>query len=402
MSEFLVNPFRQNHPAWDSALTAPYQGADPAAFHRTLPGYAPTPLVPRPALAARLGLGALYVKDENYRLGLNAFKILGASYAIYRLLRERWEESNDSPFGETLELTDRQRSFFADLTFCTATDGNHGRAVAWTARRLALPAVIYMPGDTVPARVENIRRENARVEVIDGTYDQAVDRIKTDAARHGWQIISDTAWPGYTGIPGWIQAAYSTLFQEIEPDLLGPERPAVDCVILQGGVGALAAGAAWYFTRRYGPRRPLLVCVEPTDAACLLESARTPDGRPVPASGQLHSLMAGLNCGVPSQTAWPLIRDTVDLFVAIEDHWAAEAMGAYYWSEGGDSPVISGESGAAGLAAVMALVQDPALSEAHRHLDLGPDSRVLVLNTEGATDPEGFRRRVLDRKRGEA
>jgi len=273
--------------------------------------------VPLPGLAKQLDLGAIFVKDEAHRLGLNAFKVLGGSYAVYRALRERWESASSEPFGDRLELTADRRQRLGHPILCTATDGNHGRGVAWSARQLGLKAVIYMPHGTVPARIENIRCEGADVRVIDGNYDAAVEQIKADAAAHGWLVISDTSWPGYTRIPGWIQAAYTTIFREMEHDLHRADGPGVDIVVVPGGVGALAAAAAWYYVARYGVRRPKLVCVEPLSAACLLASARTADGTPVAVSGALDSIMAGLNCGTPSTIAWPLIRDTYNIATAL-------------------------------------------------------------------------------------
>lgn len=397
MSEYVINRFRRDEPEWNEGMWEAFRDADPLAFHRTLPGYVPTPLVNRAGLARQLGVGSIFVKDEAYRLGLNAFKVLGASYAVYRYLQEMWEGLTEQPFGERLALTAKQRERLDWVTFCTATDGNHGRAVAWAAKTVGLPAVIYMPGDSVPARVENIRNEGAQVEVIEGSYDDAVERMKADARANGWTMISDTSWRGYTLIPTYIQAAYSTMFREMEELVHGPEEPGVDVVFVQGGVGALAAGAAWYYGRRYGEVRPKLVCVEPVDAACLLESARSTEGATVAATGKLQSIMAGLNCGRVSHVAWPLIRDTFDAFVAIEDRYAVEAMRRYYYAEDGDPRVVSGESGAAGLAALMAVREDSALAEVRDHLGIGPGARVLLLNTEGATDPAGFERAVGER-----
>ncbi len=399
MNDYVINPFRQASPAGGHSLVGACADNDPLTFHRTLPGYTPTPLVSLPGLARELGVGEILVKDESHRLGLNAFKVLGASWAVYRYLKARWESETGQPFGDTLTLTPAQRAHFGDLTLSTATDGNHGRGVAWTARTLGLRAVIYMPRGTVPARVLNIRRENATVEVIDGTYDDAVEKIKADSARNGWQIVSDTSWPGYDQIPGWIQAAYTSMFREMETVIHAPDDPMVDLVFLQGGVGALAAGAIWYYVGRYGARRPNLVCLEPTDAACLLESARTPDGSPAVSRGKLTSIMAGLNCGVPSAIAWPIVRDATDLFVAMEDSYAWEAMRRYYHpavdnNGTADPRITSGESGAAGLAALLALLQADDLAPAREFLGLSPASRILLLNTEGATDPEGFARTI--------
>ncbi len=390
MSRFVLNPFRVAEPQWQGPVAEELERGEALAFHRTLEGYAPTPVVELPGLARELGVGAVLVKDESRRFGVKAFKPLGASWAIRQVLARRWRER----FGEELP-----RDAFGDperlerlgrMTFAAASDGNHGRAVAWTARRLGQRAVIYMPRGTVPARVAMIESEGARVVVTEGTYDDCVRWIARDAEARGWVVISDTAYPGYTEIPTWIVQGYTSIFRELEDGpFADPRRPGVDLLLLQTGVGGLAAAGAWHLVRRYGAARPALVSVEPLAAACFLESVAAGDGEPHAASGALDSIMAGLDCGEPSLVAWPLVRDACDLFLAIEDSWAEEAMRAAA-REG----LVCGESGAAGLAGLMALVRDPALAAARKRLGLGRASRVLVVNTEGDTDPEHYRRVV--------
>lgn len=341
--------------------------AEVQGFHATLPGHAPTPLVALPALARALGLGALWIKDERHRFGLNAFKGLGASYAIHRFLAARGAGAGP-------------------LTFATATDGNHGRAVAWSARRLGHAAVVYVPRNTVPARLDAIRAEGARCEVIDGTYDETVRRVADDAARAGWHVISDTAWPGYLEIPAWIMSGYATLFREAAAALPAPPT----AVFLQAGVGGLACAGVAAFPE--GPTRPRLISVEPLDADCLAESAATPTGALAVARGGQDSIMAGLNCGTPSLLAWPAVRAGVDGYLAIDDGWAEDAMRTLARPGAGDAPVISGESGAAGLAGLLALCREPALAGARASLGLDAAARVLLLSTEGDTDPASYRR----------
>lgn len=332
---------------------------DARAFHRTLPGYEPTPLAELSSLATGLGVGRLLVKDESKRFGLNAFKALGAAYAIHRLTSANPDRS---------------------WTFAAATDGNHGRAVAWSARRLGHPAVIFVPKNTVPARIEAIRAEGARVVVVEGNYDDTVKRAAKDSADNGWQVVSDTAYPGYTDIPAWIMAGYSTLFAEID-EQLGTTR--ADAIFLQAGVGGLAYAGVLYAAR--AAKRPALISVEPTDADCLLESILSPNGSIQVARGKQDSIMAGLNCGTPSLLAWPAIRAGIDVFLAVDDDYARDAMRALH-----TSGVTSGESGAAGLAGLLALVNDPALAQIRRALPIGPTSTVLIVSTEGATDPASW------------
>jgi diaminopropionate ammonia-lyase len=314
--------------------------------------------------------------------------VLGASYAIYRFICE--------DMGRVFE----PESFYsqADLipqgryTFCTATDGNHGRGVAWAANKLNQRAMIFMPGNSVPARIKNIEDLGANVSLVDGDYDLAVRIAYDEAVKNGWQIISDTSWPGYERIPRWIQAGYSTIFKEIETRMPASEK--IDLVFVQAGVGALAASVAWYFNKKYSKSRARIISVEPLDAACLLESIDTPDGIPLKASGSLNSIMAGLNCGTPSLTAWPIIKAGIDAFMAIPDTDALEAMRLYYYPVKGDPRIVSGESGASSLAALKILCLEDDFAKARQFLGLNEKSNVLLLNTEGDTDPEFFRKVV--------
>ncbi len=389
----IYNRFRQSSPIWPDDMTVAFFADDILSLHRSLTGYQPTPVVRLPALARSLGVKDIIVKDESHRFDLKAFKVLGASYAIYRFLKDAWEKELNEAFDIGRIMDDGPGGRWAGrYTFCTATDGNHGRAVAWTSRGLFQKAVIYMPAGTVPARIRNIEKEGARVEIIDGTYDEAVRRAAADADEHGWQVISDTAYPGYTTVPKYIMAGYTTMFREMEPDIHPDSEPGVDFVFLQAGVGSFAAAAAWYYVNRYGSRRPKLISVEPAEAACMQESISTPDGSMVVSHGSFRTIMAGLNCGTPSLTAWPFMRDAFDLFLAIPDEYAVEAMRRYYHPLPGDQRIISGESGAAGLAALLALLNDDRLHNVRNMLGLGPHSRIFLFNTEGDTDPEHFAR----------
>ena len=357
---------------------------DVRSLHRSLEEYSPTPLTALPNLAKKLGIGTIQVKDESHRFGLKAFKALGSTYAIYRFIREHLESVGRECPEAGLFYRSQNIIQPETFTFCTATDGNHGRGVAWVARLLHQKSVIYMPGNSVPARIDNIRHEGADVRVVDGDYDAAVSQCRKDAESHGWQIISDTSWPGYEKNPQWIMAGYFTLFEEISDQ----SDTIPDIVIVQAGVGALAASAGYYYRSRYPDRDIKLVSVEPLQAACVLESIER--GEPVISGGRQDSIMAGLNCATPSITAWPIIKDSFDLFLSIPDDFAREAMRLYYHPEGNDTRIISGESGAAGLAALLALVQDEELVGAREYIGIGSESDVLLLNTEGGTDPGSF------------
>ena len=382
-----------NRPARPTSGLAAEAG-EARRVHRAIPGYAPTPLVELPGLAAALRLGRVLVKDESHRFGLKAFKALGASYAIARWAAERLRErSGEERTPEA--LADRPLpARLGPVTFATATDGNHGRSVAWTARRLCRPAAIFMPAHSVPARVEAIRGEGAEVVLVDGDYDAAVRRCAEEATRHGWQVVSDTSWPGYSEIPRWVADGYLTLFEEIDERIAALGGPPPDVVLVQAGVGALPAAAATHYRAAARAHRPRLVCVEPLAAACVLDSIAVGDGEPHTATGDLQTIMAGLACATPSPIAWPLVRDGFELFVAIDDDHARQAMRRYFHPLGADPRVISGESGAAGLGALAAMTVLPELAEARARIGLDGDATVLLLNTEGDTDSEHFARVV--------
>lgn len=316
---------------------------------------------------------------------------MGASYAIYRFVKQQWEARLKSAFDLEYLYQPEQLERLGRFTFCCATDGNHGRAVAWFARKLGQKAVIYMPQSTVEVRIENIRREGADVIVVDGDYDDAVRRAARDAETNHWQVIADTSYPGYTEIPWWIMAGYTTIFREMEPTVSPESRPEIDFVFLQVGVGSFAASAAWYYRRRLGASGPSLISVEPIAADCFLESIRSGHGEAKAARGKLDSIMAGLNCGTPSLLAWPIVRDGIDFFLSVGDEYARNAMRILYCPKGEDPAIISGESGAAGLAGLLALLSEESLSEARERLGINGRSRILLINTEGDTDPGHFR-----------
>lgn len=348
-------------------------------FHRRLPGYAPTPLVRAPHLAALLGVREAWVKDESSRLGLPAYKVLGASWATYRELEtlygpfERWDTLDDLAAQLRAQLP---------LTLVTATDGNHGRAVARVARWLGLGAQVLVPQDMVPARLEAIEAEGARVDVVPGTYDEAV----TLAARRADErhlVISDTAWDGYRRVPNWVIEGYGTIFREIDAQLaeLGGTPP--DIVAAQMGVGALATAVIRHY--RAPGRETRVVGVEPTRADGVLRSLEAGELTEVP--GPHASIMAGLNCGKTSPLAWPFLRGGLSASVAIPDARAEEAMRLL-----ARDGVTSGESGAAGAAGLLELLTGPFSTQAREKLGITPGSTVLVISTEGATDPGAYAR----------
>jgi diaminopropionate ammonia-lyase len=381
--------FKQS-PTYSESFTAD----DVSTFHQSLDVYSTTSLINLPHLARRLGVKNLLIKDESSRFGLNAFKGLGVSYAIYKFIKQRWEKVNEAPFQMSNLFDPQLKAEMGDITFTTATDGNHGLALAWAAQQLQQKAVIYVPEDMVPARRDHITATGAKVVVVKGNYDATVLQADQDGQQNGWEVISDTAYPGYMEIPGWIMTGYSTIFREIEAQLQAMEIDQVDLFFVQAGVGGLAGSATDYYVKKYGQKRPKLVCVEPTDADCLLESVISGKGERSTAKGAQNSIMAGLNCGTASMLAWPVIKEGMEFFLAIDDEWTRKAMKTLYTPEGGDQRIISGESGAAGLGGLTALCQEPSLAESRRKLGLTEDSTILLINTEGDTDPENFQRIV--------
>jgi diaminopropionate ammonia-lyase len=361
------------------------------SFHRQIPGFRTSPLKGLGSLAAMIGVGGIWVKDEAVRLGLGSFKVLGGSFAIYRYLRRQLGiEDREPTFAELTSSEVRRR--LGPITFATATDGNHGRGVAWAANALGQKAMIYVHSKTSEARIRAIAAQGAEVKVIDGTYDDAVRQISRDAQSNGWQIISDTSWEGYEEIPTWIMQGYGTLFSEAQEQLAAQGLVKPTHLFVQAGVGALAASGIALYHRLLGAEAPLCVVVEPSEAACLLHSARAGDGAPHSFPGPLETIMAGLACGDPSPLAWRLLWDCADAFVASPDYVAAKGMRVFGVPLDGDPPVISGESGAVTLGALMFIMEHAEGRALREALCLGPDSQVLLINSEINTDPDYFRR----------
>jgi diaminopropionate ammonia-lyase len=357
-------------------------GDGPQRFHATMPGYRPTPLRPATRTAERLGVREVLVKDESSRLGLPSFKILGASWAVHHALLEGSGLSREEvPTFDALRA--HVRSMRPPPALSAATDGNHGRAVARMAALLGLDARIYVPAGTVRARIEAIAGEGASVEVVDGGYDDAVRRSARDAGER-CLVISDTSWPGYESVPRWVIEGYATIFAEVDDQLAERGMESVDLVAVPMGVGALAAATVSHFWTG-GRRRPVLVGVEPTSAACVLESVRR--GAIATLEHPQDSIMAGLNCATPSLVAWPIVSRGLDVYVAVADERVPTAMRLL-----AEDGVVAGETGAAGLAGMLRLAEAAKDGHLPPELELGPDKRVLLLCTEGATDPVAYRR----------
>jgi len=353
-------------------------------FHLSLPGYAPTPLRRLHGLAERLAAGEIWVKDESHRFGLNSFKAMGVSYTIARLLTGE----NEEPVFEDLQAvvsTDPE----SKTTFVSATDGNHGRAVTWMAQLLNADSVVYMPFGTEPARLDAIHALGGHAEIVDGNYDDAVSHASAQAEKHGWKLIQDMAWEGYTSVPLWIMQGYSALFSEVLEQIEGltPSH-----VFLQAGVGSMASGVQAAIVEQYGAQGPLVSIVEPDNAACFFKSMQVADGELHSLEGHLETSMAGLACGTPSSLAWPIIRDYSDFSFKCKDHITELGMRLLAHPDGSDEKIVSGESGAVTTGLLAELMTNPGYRELTGKLCLGPESRILLISTEGDTDPENYRR----------
>ncbi|MFF1708643.1 diaminopropionate ammonia-lyase [Streptomyces sp. NPDC058268] len=345
------------------AWTCPPEPAEAQAFHASLPGYATTPLHELASLADELGVGRVFVKDESARLGLPAFKALGASWAVHRALAERAANSG-APSGP--------------VTLVTATDGNHGRAVARFARLLGQRAHVFVSGGVHPAASAAIASEGAEVTQVAGPYDDAVRRA-ADAAADGpaTLLVQDSAWPGYERIPRWIVEGYSTLFTEVDAQLAAAGAGPPDLVAVPVGVGSLAQAAVTHYrSRPAGRPAPSLLSVEPEAAPCVIESLTRGELTGVVTG---DTAMAGLNCGTPSSVAWPYLREGIDAAVAVTD--AAGARAARALAALG---VSSGPCGAAPLAGVRAALTGAGAEDRRAALGLGPASTLVLLSTEGA------------------
>lgn len=359
-------------------------------FHVQIPEYRMSPLKGLSNLAKKLGLGGIWVKDESARLDLQSFKVLGGSYAIYRIIQNKLGLNNqDVKFVDLTNGDLRQK--LGNLTFAAATDGNHGRGVAWSAAQMGFKSVIYVHKLTSQARIRAIEKNHAKVVIVDGNYDDAVRQVNLDAQRYGWEVVSDTAWDGYEDIPRWVMQGYTTMLSEAQEQLAGQGLSMPTHIFVQAGVGSLAAATIGFYAALFGSQRPKSIVVEPTRAACLYHSAQVGDGLPHPVEGDLDTIMAGLACGVPNPIAWDILKETVDYYAICPDYVAAMGMRVYGVPLRGDPVIISGESGAVTLGALIYIMQHASASDLHAQLSLDANSQILLINSEGNTAPDNFR-----------
>lgn len=359
------------------------------SFHESFPVYDETPLRNMENLAKELGLGDIYVKDESYRFGLNAFKVLGGSFALGNYLAKRLNSSIAEMPYEKL-ISEEVRKKLGDIVFVTATDGNHGRGVAWTAKQLKQHSVVYMPKGSAKERLDNIIAEGAEASITDLNYDEAVRLANGMAEEKGWVMVQDTAWEGYEDIPTWIIQGYSTMGYEAYEQLkrLGEEKPTH--IFLQAGVGSMAGAITGLFSAIYGEDRPIITIVEPNKADCIYRTAEADDGKLRFVTGDMDTIMAGLACGEPCTIGWNILKDYADNFISCPDYTAAEGMRILGNPPKGDERVISGESGAATLGCVAEIMTNNNLTWMREKLKLDENSRVLFFSTEGDTDKENY------------
>ena len=384
-------PHKQKYGAVSTDCFGLEQAQTVRRFHQSFPEYSVTPLVELKSLAEELGVSNIFVKDESYRFGLNAFKVLGGSYAIAREIGIRMGISEEELTLARLLQPDVQARL-GQLRFVTATDGNHGRGVAWTAKRLGHRAVVFMPKGTAAERLENIRRLGAEASITDCNYDDSVRLARQYAVEHEGIVVQDTSWEGYHNVPLHIMQGYTTMGAEIVEQLAAYGDQAPTHVFLQAGVGAMAGAMAGFIADYYKEARPVITIVEPTKADCLYRTALANDGKLHIVDGALDSIMAGLCCGEPCSIGWQQLAAYADNFVAVPDKAAALGMRVLGNPVGNDAAVVSGESGAAGLGLAVAALRERDLAQLKGSLQLDAESVILCISTEGATDVANYRR----------
>jgi diaminopropionate ammonia-lyase len=386
------NPNAAPETPYGPALEAILDAESFAAARREIsgwPGYAPTPLHCLSGLAKAAGVAGIHYKDEGGRFGLGSFKALGGAYAVSRVLARNVAAQTGAETVTSADLrAGRYRDLVAGLTVCAATDGNHGRSVAWGAQSFGCRCVIYIPDAVSPGRQRAMEGYGAEVRRIAGTFDDAVRKADEDAGGAGWFVVADTTYPGYTEVPRDVMHGYGAMAAEAVEQLANRELDGAppSHVFVQGGVGGLAAAVCARLWQHYGTARPRFALVEPAAAACFFASARA--GRPVTVEGDLETAMGGLAAGECSMLAWDLLWAGADDFLTVTDPAALEVMRLLSRGIGGDPAVVAGESAVAGLAGALGALQHPETAAA---LGLGPSSRVLVFGTEGATDPTLYR-----------
>ncbi len=365
-------------------------------FHKSFPQYEVTPLRKLHNLAEYLGLKELFVKDESYRFGLNAFKVLGGSYAMARYVAQKTGK-DISELTYNVLVSEKLKKEFGQAVFFTATDGNHGRGVAWAANKLGQKAFVFMPRGSSQTRLNNILKENAVATIEDLNYDECVRLAAQKASQtENGVIVQDTAWDGYEDIPSWIMQGYGTMAMEAAEQLLesGIKRPTH--IFVQAGVGSLAGAVQGYFANLFPGDCPTTVIVEANQADCLYKSAAAGDGKPHAVYGDMQTIMAGLACGEPNTISWEILKNNSAYFVSCPDWVSAKGMRILGAPLRGDMQVVSGESGAVSAGLIATLMTDESCRELKESIGLDENSVVLFFSTEGDTDPQRYQEIVWD------
>ncbi|MBQ7578554.1 MAG: diaminopropionate ammonia-lyase [Synergistaceae bacterium] len=361
-------------------------------YHATFPTYKPTPLIKLDSLAKNFNLSGLYVKDESFRFGLNAFKALGGSYALGRYIAEKINvDISELTFSRIISPEIKSKT--GEITFITATDGNHGRGVAWAAQQLGHKAVIYMPHGTVQERLNNIRALGATAEITNLNYDDTVRFAAETARKNNYVLVQDTTLPDYEKIPGWVMQGYLTMALESVEQLnnITPTH-----IFLQAGVGSMAAALAGFYANFYRTNKPVITIIESNKADCIYRTARANDGKLHKVSGSMNTIMAGLACGEVCSIAWDLLRSTAENFISMPDYIAAKGMRILGNPLENDSKIISGESGASSFGFVCELMQNESLDYLREEFNITHDSKIFCISTEGDTDKLNYRKIVWD------
>ena len=366
------------------------------AFHKSFPQYAPTPLVQLKNMAELLGVGSVFIKDESWRFGLNAFKVLGGSFAIAKYIAKQLKKDvSELPYD--VLISEKLRKEFGQATFFTATDGNHGRGVAWAANKLGQKSVVLMPKGSSKTRFDNIAKEGAQVTIETVNYDECVRMAAALAAKteHG-VMVQDTAWDGYEEIPAWIMQGYGTMALEAAEQLkaAGVDRPTH--IFVQAGVGSLAGAVQGYFKNLFPNNCPITVVVEARAADCLYRSAKAADGKPHFVTGDLKTIMAGLACGEPNTISWDILKNNSSCFVSAPDWVSSRGMRMLAAPIKGDTPVTSGESGAVPFGLLSAIMQHDDMKDLRAALKLDKNSKIVCFSTEGDTDPAMYKKIVWE------
>lgn len=362
-------------------------------FHKSFDEYSVTPLHELKNLGKHLGIKNIFLKDESYRFDLNAFKVLGASYAMGKYLADKLALDISQVSFDYLRSKEVKEKL-GDITFVTATDGNHGRGVAWAANQLGQKSVVYMPRGSSQIRLDNIKNEGSDASIIDGNYDDAVRLSDEMAKKHNWVVVQDTAWEGYEDIPKWIIQGYATLIHESMEQLNDKAVEKPTHVFLQAGVGSFAGSMQGYLASKFANDRPITIIMEPDKANCIYNSALSGEIEIV--EGDMFTIMAGLACGIPNTISWDILKDYSDGYMSCPDYVAARGMRMLAAPLKGDPQIVSGESGAVGIGVISLIMERDEYKDLRNKLELDKDSIVLIISTEGDTDPHMYKRIVWD------